>query len=201
MKDDCSGIKTGYSYCIEVNNGGQLTTTSAAPTPTGTPAPSPTPDGTASNCDDYYFVVKGDSCDKICSKFGITMDQFMKWNPVVEDDCSGFWAEYYYCVSVEGVDPNPSTTSPSPDPTGPTAPGPTQTGIVKDCKDWHIAVDGDNCQKVVDQYGNLDMALFLKWNPAVGADCGGLWLKYAYCVGKYSFFSCDHLFILLFSVL
>lgn len=112
------------------------------------------------------------------------MKQFMEWNPVVEEDCAGLWAQYYYCVSVEGVDPSTTDSTAVPTATGPAIPGPTQTGIVKDCTDWHVAVDGDDCDGVVKQYGNLDSSIFLKWNPAVKADCSGLWLKYAYCVGK-----------------
>ena len=127
------------------------------------------------------LVVSGDNCADNVADYGITMAQFRQWNEAMGANCNGLWAEYYYCVSIKGHEPPPPTVPP---PTGPTAPAPTQTGIVKDCTDWYVVVSGDTCDKVVAKYGNLDLNLFRRWNPAIGANCAGLWLGNAYCVGK-----------------
>ncbi|QPH01784.1 hypothetical protein C2857_005987 [Epichloe festucae Fl1] len=66
--------------------------------------------------------------------------------------CTGLWLDTYVCVSVIDYKPTPLT----------------QPGIEKSCNKLHKAVAGDTCQKIVDRYGDLALAEFYKWNPAVG---------------------------------
>ncbi|EWY84227.1 hypothetical protein FOYG_13987 [Fusarium oxysporum NRRL 32931] len=59
VKDDCSGMQFGHSYCVEVNNGiprkGETTTTQTAkPEPTKTSKPSPTQAGLIDTCMSFY---------------------------------------------------------------------------------------------------------------------------------------------------
>lgn len=187
LKDDCTGIKVGLSYCVEVNGGGGITTStssSSTPTPTPTssasPVPSPHQDGIKEYCKTYYMAVKGDTCANVVSKYGINMELFIKWNPAVDNACNGFWASYYYCVAVDGATPT-STSSPSP--TGSPGPSPTQDGLIAPCQRCYLAEKGDTCGKIVDKYGSFSLDDFIKWNPAVGKDCSGLWAAYYYCVG------------------
>ncbi|KAG9251629.1 LysM domain-containing protein [Emericellopsis atlantica] len=184
VEDDCSGIAPEYSYCVEVNSGGDITsavpTTSAEPTSTGSPAPSPTLDGTAPNCDAWHFVVVGDDCDSITSTYGITMDQLMEWNENVESDCSGLWAQYYFCVSVEGHEPPTVTDGPEPTATG-NVPSPTLDGTAPDCDAYHFVEVGDDCESITKEYG-ITMEQLMEWNTAVQSDCSGLWAQYYYCV-------------------
>ncbi|KAI9147000.1 LysM domain-containing protein [Paramyrothecium foliicola] len=186
LKSGCTGLWAEYFFCVSVE-GHKPTELPPRPTSTLKPGPSPTPDDTVNNCDKFHFVVKDETCEKICANYSITMDQFTKWNPSVKTDCSGLWAQMNYCVSIEGHSPATSKTSSVSSKTtsvstgGP--PAPTQTGIVKDCTDWHVAKSGDDCSKIVAKYGNLDLARFIQWNPAVGSTCNGLWLDTAYCVG------------------
>jgi hypothetical protein len=43
----------------------------------------------------------GDDCGTVATKFGITIAQFLAWNPAISSDCtSGFWLEEAYCVGV-----------------------------------------------------------------------------------------------------
>ncbi|KAI8713979.1 hypothetical protein NCS52_01117000 [Fusarium sp. LHS14.1] len=170
VQNDCSGIKSGTSYCVEVNEGtpslsSVSETATNTPTATRTPGPSPTLNGTVAGCNRWHHVKKGDTCDTI------TKD--------------GLWANYYFCVSIP--EHKTATTSASTAslarPTGPYPSAPTQEGITKDCTTWHIAKKGESCDKVIAQYGNLDIATFVGWNPAVEDDCSGLWSGYAYCVG------------------
>lgn len=59
-------------------------TTLAPITPT-TVAPKPTDaaDGTNERCGQYYHVEKGDFCNLICLKFGISLDDFVYLNPAI----------------------------------------------------------------------------------------------------------------------
>jgi LysM repeat protein len=163
-------------------------TPTAAPTtvvstnpPTAT-APSPTQEGLIKTCNNFYKTVKGDTCAKIVEAYGtFTVSQFIEWNPAVGSDCSGLWAETYYCVGVPGT-PTVRPSSSAPVTTAPSGPPPTQDGIISTCKSYHKAVSGDTCQKIVDQYGVFSLTEFQGWNPAVGQDCSGLWLGYYYCV-------------------
>ncbi|KAK1145438.1 hypothetical protein N8T08_004313 [Aspergillus melleus] len=73
----------------------------------------PTLPGTASDCNRWYKIKKGDSCDSVQKEFGITAKDFLAWNPDVSSDClKNFWVDNAYCV---GVGPVPSG-SPSPSP-------------------------------------------------------------------------------------
>ncbi|KAL2861037.1 LysM peptidoglycan-binding domain-containing protein [Aspergillus lucknowensis] len=66
-------------------------------------------DGIAWNCNAFYTVKNGDSCDSVEEKFEIKHKDFLKWNPKVSDDCKdNFWTEYSYCV---GIDPDQTSTS------------------------------------------------------------------------------------------
>ncbi|KAK8145099.1 hypothetical protein G3M48_004923 [Beauveria asiatica] len=184
---DCNGFWAGYYICVHVAGGAGTSSPGSSPTPTGDPVPSPHQTGIAPDCDKYYLVAKGDTCGSITDKFGISMDQLTKWNPAIDKDCNGFWAGYYICVKTKTSTPTPPTTSSGPPAsTGPTAPGPTQSGITSDCRDWYVAKPGDYCDKIVQAYSNLDKDTFIQWNPAVGQDCSSIWVKYAYCVGTKS---------------
>jgi hypothetical protein len=126
------------------------------------------------------MAVAGDTCDKIVARYGtFTTAEFFLWNPAVGVDCSGLWAKTYYCVGI----PSTPTTKPSTTTTPTGGPSPTQTGTISTCNNFYKAVSGDTCSKVVAKYGTFTLNQFLSWNPAVGADCSGLWLGYYYCMG------------------
>ncbi|RTE79633.1 hypothetical protein BHE90_005874 [Fusarium euwallaceae] len=188
LKSDCSGIVVGNSYCVEVNDGlprdtDKPTSTTSEPEPTGGAGkPSPTQDGLIESCVSFYLAENGDTCSKIIAKYGtFKFQDFLKWNPAVEDDCSGLWAKTYYCVGVPGTPTEAPTNVPSP--TGNGKPSPTQDGLIDSCTDFYLAKSGDTCSKIVKAYGTFNLAEFLKWNPAVEKDCSGLWAKMYYCVG------------------
>ncbi|EFQ99447.1 LysM domain-containing protein [Nannizzia gypsea CBS 118893] len=207
VKNDCSGIKAGNSYCVDAEKeapgtssssssapgsttatAGTTTTSGATtptqPTPTTNPTPSPTQDGMVNTCAKFYQAVSGDTCDKIVIKYGtFTLKNFVTWNPAVKGDCSGLWAGYYYCVGVPGTPTAPPSTTMPPTPTAPSGPSPTQGGIIATCRQWYKAESGDTCLKIVDKYRTFSLAQFQSWNPAVGSDCTGLWAGYYYCIG------------------
>ncbi|GKU08962.1 unnamed protein product, partial [Fusarium langsethiae] len=59
----------------------------------------------------------------------------------------------------------------------------TQEGLIESCVDLHKASEGETCAKIVSKFGTFDFETFLKWNPAVGEDCSGIWAGFHYCVG------------------
>ncbi|KAF2719531.1 carbohydrate-binding module family 50 protein [Polychaeton citri CBS 116435] len=96
---DCTNLWLGYAYCVE---GPAPSTTSTKPTSTGSGPASPTQSGIASNCDKYYTVVSGDSCDKIETQYSITFQQLYAWNPAIGSNCQSLWVGYAVCVGVTG---------------------------------------------------------------------------------------------------
>ena len=182
--ETCSGLWLGYYYCVATPD--QPTGTSpGGPSPTTTSGPSPTQDGLTKDCKAFHKAVSGDNCAAIVDQYGsFSFEDFLEWNPAVGEACTGLWLGYYYCVGVDGTPPSP-TAKPTPTTTnGP----PTQTGVVGNCQRWHTAVSGDTCAGIANKYGTFTLAEFVKWNPAVGSDCSGLWLGYNYCIGEFSFF-------------
>ncbi|PSN61474.1 hypothetical protein BS50DRAFT_651682 [Corynespora cassiicola Philippines] len=189
VKDDCSGIKVGNSYCVEVIRKPTPTPSSstpvATPTPTKTPKPSPVQDGVIDTCTNWYFAVANDDCTKITNKLKtFTVADFIKWNPAVGSACRDLWAETWYCVGIPGTPTAPVTTNtPSPTTTGTPKPSPTQEGLIEICEKFYYAVPDDTCAKVTSKFGTFTVREFITWNPAVGADCKNLQADVYYCVG------------------
>jgi LysM repeat protein len=184
VKDDCSGIKVGNSYCVEVARKPPTSTSASAsevPSATGSPKPSPTQEGLIESCTTFHKGEKGDTCDKIVNKYKtFTFEEFLAWNPAVGEDCAGLWLNTWYCIGIPGT----PTSAPSvPSATGNPKPSPTQDGLIGSCTTFHKAVSGDTCDKIVNKYKTFTLAEFYKWNPAVGDDCSGLWLNTYYCIG------------------
>jgi hypothetical protein len=49
------------------------------------------------NCDSFYMVKSGDTCDKISSAKGITSAQIISWNPAVGSNCGSLWLDTVSC--------------------------------------------------------------------------------------------------------
>ncbi|TEA19540.1 LysM domain-containing protein [Colletotrichum sidae] len=103
------------------------------------------------NCDSFYLVVSGDTCDAIVSRSRISLSQFIAWNPSVGSSCTGLWLDIHVCISIVGHTPTP--TSPG---TGVATPSPIQDGTTKSCKTSHFVVWGNNCTTIAQQYGITD---------------------------------------------
>lgn len=180
VKADCSGLWLGYYVCVSIIGVEPTTTITTTSTATnGISTPTPTRPGMVSNCDAFYNVQSGDECAVIARNHGISVNQLYTWNTQIGSDCSGLWAGYYICVSVIGVDPTSTTTSTG---NGIATPTPTQTGMVGNCRVFHLVVSGDNCESIAQDAG-ITLARFYSWNPGVGSSCGSLWLGYYVCIG------------------
>ncbi|KAL6707905.1 hypothetical protein ACN47E_003579 [Coniothyrium glycines] len=158
----------------------------AAPTTTSAPGngistPSPAQPTIVSNCDAFYFVKSGDTCDAIAAANGITAAQFAAWNPSAGTGCAGLWANAYACISIIGHTPTsaaPSTTKPG---NGISTPTPVQSGMVSNCDSFYKVVSGDTCDVAASKNG-VSSAQIISWNPAVGSNCAFLQLGVYICV-------------------
>jgi LysM repeat protein len=157
-----TGLLAGYAYCVGVVAGRYPY------------APGPTLAGEPTDCDEWYTVQPGDTCPTIAFENGISITQFLSWNPSVNPSCTqGLVAGYSYCVGVA------VTTSPPPL----VPPGPTQPGEAANCDRWYVAQAGDTCETVSTSEG-ITFGELLDWNPIINPSCtSGFIAGYAYCVG------------------
>ncbi|KAK3338130.1 hypothetical protein B0H65DRAFT_512022 [Neurospora tetraspora] len=167
------------------------TTTTQPPTTTipsnGITTPSPAQPFIVSNCDKFYLVKAGDTCDAITQSHGITLAQFLAWNPSAGSACTGLWANAYACVSIIGHEPTIITTIATTTTTagnGIATPTPIQPNMVANCDSFYKVNSGDTCDVIAAKSG-ISSAQIISWNPSVGSGCTSLWLDY---VSSYSFF-------------
>ncbi|KAI4858574.1 hypothetical protein F4820DRAFT_442209 [Hypoxylon rubiginosum] len=190
----CGNLLVGHSYCVEaffepitttttITSKPSSTTSTPATTttkvPNGIETPTPTQPNIVDNCDEFYYVKTGDSCANIASSHGITLAQFLQWNPNAGSTCGGLWADAYACVSVLGTGPSPTSTQPG---NGVATPTPTQDGMVSNCNKFHFVYNGQTCATIAALY-SISVAQFVQWNPAAKSDCSGLWGSTYACVG------------------
>ncbi|KAL2152194.1 hypothetical protein VTH82DRAFT_5378 [Thermothelomyces myriococcoides] len=131
--------------------------------------------GIAPNCNRFHKVEAGDTCDKIASLAGITVDQLKAWNSEINDACSNLWLDYYICTGVPGAQ-LPSTTSAAP------TPSPTMPGAVENCNKWYEVSSGDSCESIAAK-NTITLDQFRSWNTEINSACNNLWLSYYVCVG------------------
>ncbi|KAK8146894.1 hypothetical protein G3M48_002469 [Beauveria asiatica] len=193
VTSDCENFLKGHSYCMETKDEPIMsTTTTSSPvsdattttitTPTkpdnGIETPSPMQPGMVSNCNKFYWVETGQHCDMIAAKEGISVSDFLTWNPKAGAKCSGLWAETYACVSVIGYT-RPTRAVPD---NGVQTPSPTQPGMVANCNKFRFVYEGDSCVDVAAKAG-ISVSDLVRWNPQVGSKCSGLWANTYACVG------------------
>ncbi|KAK7918376.1 hypothetical protein PG985_010250 [Apiospora marii] len=184
----CSGLWTDYYVCVGVvgsTTQEPTTTTFVTSTKTagnGVTTPTPVRAGMADNCNAFHLVVSGDGCYDIAAAAGVSLDDFYDWNPDVgKGTCDSLWGGYYVCV---GIVSSSTSTRASPTTTragnGVVTPTPVQTGMVQTCKRFHSVVAGDSCYDIAAGAG-ISLDTFYSWNPAIGSDCGSLWVDYNVC--------------------
>lgn len=98
----------------------------------------------------------------------ITLELFYKWNPALEGNCEGLWANYWYCVA--NYD---QANLPQP-PSQPTPGTPVGDGTVSGCKAWYQTTGGDDCDIISQAFGSFSTSDFISWNPSVGSRCDGI---------------------------
>ncbi|KAH8432867.1 uncharacterized protein LDX57_010497 [Aspergillus melleus] len=162
------------------------TTTTTGPTksPNGISTPTPIQPGMIPDCNGFYKVKSGDGCAAIAKANGISLVQFMEWNPTIGSYCSSLWLDYYVCVSRIGVTTTQATTT-TETTTKPTngiaTPTPTHPGMVDNCNAFYKVKSGDGCAAIAQTHG-ISLSQFYAWNPSVGKGCEALWSDYYVCV-------------------
>ena len=140
-----NGVDDDFYYCVGVPGTPTTRTAAPVPIPTGTvPEEDPiqTQPGIAADCTVLQLVHLDDTCARITSRNGITLADFLAWNPSIGTDatagCTNLLPNYHVCVSVtsenEGEEEEPkktTTTTPEPNttttPTSSSAPATTTT--------------------------------------------------------------------------
>ncbi|RYC65769.1 hypothetical protein CHU98_g428 [Xylaria longipes] len=103
----CSTLIAGDYVCVGTTTSPTSVATSTSKPTTTTPGngistPTPVQTGIASNCNGFYLVQSGDTCDNIAADEGISVADFYDWNPAVGvNTCKTLEAETYVCVGVE----------------------------------------------------------------------------------------------------
>ncbi|KAI9158367.1 carbohydrate-binding module family 50 protein [Paramyrothecium foliicola] len=166
--------------------------------------PEKTKEGQPEACVNWHLVTPGEVCETLSVRYGIDVDDLIKWNPNLGEDCSGLLAEWWVCVGLtpqgsgaqfEWSTEPPDFTPPS-DPTDhtrtthPTAdssfvPSPSHGPMPSSCKGYHLVQGGQTCREVVAQYGLFTQQQFLDWNPVLKGNCDGLWSDTYYCVANF----------------
>ncbi|KAF3172087.1 hypothetical protein TWF788_009530 [Orbilia oligospora] len=157
----------------------------------GINTPTPTQAGMVGNCNKFYFVKANDGCSAIASQAGIPIAKLYEWNPALNGDCTGLWADVYVCIGTTTYTATLTTTTKSTTTTtrttttsnnGVATPSPIQDGMTKNCNKFYFVKSGDGCSPIASQFG-VTLANFYAWNPAVKNDCSGLWANVYVCVG------------------
>ncbi len=85
--DQCTGLLADAYACVGV-----------LPPPIQTPQP--TQPGMVKGCTKFHYIYKGNTCDQITTYEHISLQDFLRWNPQIGDQCTGMWADAYACVGV-----------------------------------------------------------------------------------------------------
>lgn len=139
------------------------------------------------DCNKFYLVQSGDSCQGIVTRHGITLDDLYKWNPAVGTTCSSLWGNTHVCVGVVGFTPVPSTTTTRPSSTSTTpgngisTPTPTQPAMVSNCVRFYFVKSGDSCTAIASANG-ISTTDFQTWN-GLDAGCTNMWANAYACIG------------------
>ncbi|OAA74801.1 peptidoglycan-binding protein [Akanthomyces lecanii RCEF 1005] len=195
LKSDCSALFIGYYVCIAIKptttssfdwfNAPNTTipsptswTPSVPPTINSTFTASPQQSGIPSSCQSFYKAEAGDTCNTVLKAYPyITEELFYKWNPALDGNCQGLWANYWYCVA--NYDP-----ADLPQPPSQSTPGtPVGDNTVSGCKAWYQTTGGDDCDIIAQAFGSFSTSDFISWNPSVGSKCDDIKDNTYYCVG------------------
>jgi hypothetical protein len=184
--EDCTSMWAETYVCVGAVGHTAAPTTTTPPTTTqpsgnGITTPEPWQPGMVDNCNKFYFVKSGEGCAAVLKENGISLADFVFFNPSVGETCSGMWAETYVCVGAIG---HTATKPPVATPTNPAGwPSPIQTPIDQNCNKFYLVSSSSaTCAAIVKSSG-ISLANFYKWNPSINSECTNLWLSYYVCTG------------------
>ncbi|KAE8396979.1 hypothetical protein BDV37DRAFT_289815 [Aspergillus pseudonomiae] len=129
----CTGLIDGNWYCVAVPGTPTTRTASVPAFPTSVPRQP----NVIKNCTSWWHVSHEDDCYDVARKNGITVDEFLAWNPDVragQYDCKILPVDYEVCV---GVRPKPPIRGCTPTAgTNTTAPANTTAAYPTTRKSW-----------------------------------------------------------------
>ncbi|EAW07285.1 LysM domain protein [Aspergillus clavatus NRRL 1] len=109
----CERLYPDYFVCVG-------TADEPKPAPTPTAHPKPEQPGIPPECSKFHKVVAGDSCWAIANQYGISLEQFYKWNTSLQPSCRSLLPDYYVCVGVANppaAKPTSAESGENPEPT------------------------------------------------------------------------------------
>ncbi|KAJ1337363.1 peptidoglycan DL-endopeptidase LytF [Microdochium nivale] len=156
-------------------------------------------------CSWYIDSESGETCNNVLNTWGLSMADFVRWNPSLTSTCGNFKTGVAYCVEVTDEPAVPSTQPPTTQPPTTTSkppsttakptttsstkpsngietPSPVQEGISASCNKFHLVETGTSCSSILTKY-NINLATFYSWNKAVGSQCESMWAEVYVCVG------------------
>ncbi|KAK6337280.1 hypothetical protein TWF730_002686 [Orbilia blumenaviensis] len=104
------GYFIGQDICVS-NPYGKFTipnitdpgTTQISTASTVVPVPTSLAPDVNTRCGRYYNVSLGDNCNLVVQRNGISMEDFIFLNPMINSNCTNLWAGYYYCILPVGT--------------------------------------------------------------------------------------------------
>ncbi|KAL5040877.1 hypothetical protein BDW71DRAFT_212672 [Aspergillus fruticulosus] len=157
---------------------------------TGLPTSLPVAPGTRKDCFVYAagsdldvdigFTFFTSVCDALAKGWGISLEELQNWNPSFNTTNSTDCAPedgYRYCMQAYNGATITQTVAPEPTDTA----YPIREGTTENCDEYEAVVPPMTCETVLNRHG-ITIAQFYDWNPAVGENCGNLWLNYRYCI-------------------
>ncbi|KAJ5546717.1 hypothetical protein N7494_004302 [Penicillium frequentans] len=155
------GVKSTGIGTTSSTSATSVTKTSTTTTASETPEPSTNP-----SCTKYHKVVDGDSCVSIKEEYDITAAEFLAWNPTVGATCESLWLGYLVCVDAPYTETSSTTqTATSTSTATATIPTNVEPSTIADCIEYHLVVDGDDCETIEAQY-DITAAEFNEWNTS-----------------------------------
>ncbi|KAH7369483.1 hypothetical protein B0T11DRAFT_338432 [Plectosphaerella cucumerina] len=166
---------------------------------------------TSTYCSWYWDNLDGQVlCSDILQAWQINLDDFRRWNPSINADCSNLQGGRSYCIEAwdEPDVPAVTTTTTGTSITqsqivttttvvsttqGETAttttagtsvqtPQPIQPGMVSNCNRFYFVKSGDRCDAIAASAG-INLSQFHDWNPLIGTECVGIWANVNVCTG------------------
>jgi LysM repeat protein len=198
INSGCTNLVPGLAYCVSPKVNWNATSNSTTTTSGYVSAPDPTPTGTTENCYQWHVVVANDDCTFVEDEYGVTFAQLQQGNPNINSACSNLILGDACCVDGESTAGSksgsvlPSSNTSSEIAASSTSkrttttstvfiPGPTQSGITSGCTGYYLVQSGDSCASIDSKF-DISFAQFYAWDPAIGSNCGALWLGEVYCL-------------------
>lgn len=164
-----------------------LTTTSAPTYSAAAATGYPLANGSLAGCFEVFDNSYGPlQCYVAADMFDVSVSDWVLWNPSVLAAAGGNYSsdtcflanKTGYCGSFYDQSLVPTTPAASAFEPAPTDATPNAT---LQCLDWYLTEDGDTCDGIC-QMADIPYSSLYAWNPALGPDCGNLWVSADYCV-------------------